>query len=153
MCVTLWQWTCGADFCTAVVGKENVYPNISIVFPQTQNTESKKWDCNCFPIGQPHSFPLMFQYALNARVSNHWTEWNEPTWPPVSACLTSLQCFTCGYICNTINTQKTNDSHHLTDKLYCSNDNLLDMLHLTYVKIEYCLDVWNATSSAHTEVF
>ena len=50
------------------------------------------------------------------------------------ACLTSLQHFTCGYISNTVNTQKTNDLHHITDKLYCSNDNLFDMLHLTYVK-------------------
>ena len=135
-----WPW-CGR--------KMFILTSVLFVFPQTQNTLVKKFDCNCFPTGQPHFISLMFQYSQNARLSNHQIGRNEPKWPPVSACLTPLQCLTCGYINNTVNTQKTYDLNHLTDKLHCSNDTL----NCTYIKNEYCLDVWNATSGAHTSVY
>ena len=69
----------------------------------------------------PFHFTPMFQYALNARLSKHWTEKNEPTWSASSKCMSHImQCFTFGYVSNTVNTQKTHDLHHLAEKLHCS---------------------------------
>ena len=136
-CWHSWQWTCGADVCMAVVVKENVYLNISIVcFPTNTKQWKSKWDCNCFPTGWPHSISLLcFKMLWMLGCLKHWTERNEPTWPTSSKCMSDImQCFTFGYISNTDNTQKTHDLHHLAEKLHCSND----MLHCTYVKTEYC---------------
>jgi len=154
-----WQWTCGADVCMAVVVKENVYLNISIVYFSTNTKQWKsKWDCNCFPTGCPHSISLlcfnmlwmlgclstglkeMNQHDLKTKLNSvalvrERTTPTEPTWPTSSKCTSEIMhCFTFGYISNTDNTQKTHDLHYLAEKLHCSND----MLHCTYVKTGYC---------------
>jgi hypothetical protein len=57
VCVTLLTVNSGADICMAVLVKENVYLNISIVcFPQTQTNESQNQIATAFQQDDPIPF-------------------------------------------------------------------------------------------------
>ena len=63
--------------------------------------------------------------------------------------------FSCGgYINNIVYAEKIRNIQHLHDRITSAIETVTrDVIHKTWQKIEFCLDISRATNVAHTEIY
>lgn len=104
--------------------------------------------------GAPPHWSLDVRRSLDKTFPQRWIGRDGPTaWPPRSPDITPLDFFLWGYVKDMVYATPVQDvcdlRHRITEAI---NSVTPDMLHNTWIEIEYRLDILRATNGAHIEM-